>query len=105
MSNSKRKSKRDPGTEVAVMGVAGAMSLLLAGATPAAAVGSADAASPPSIMPSQDVALSDEEIADVSLSTFFSFDRERDEAAPKRMEVAGRRCGTRCGRIRNSRPK
>jgi hypothetical protein len=80
------------------MGVAGVMSLLLAGTAHAAAVGSAAAASPPGIMPSQDVALSDEEIADVSLSTF-GFDRERNEAARQQMKVAYCR-GCRCGRRR-----
>ena len=71
MSHGKRNSKRNGRTKaVTVLGVAGALSL--AGGASGAAVG------PPgdTLTANTAVTLYEEEISDISLSTFYAFDRE-----------------------------
>src|SRR5215468_6947386 len=77
MSHGKRNSKRNGRTKaVTVLGVAGALSL--AGGASGAAVG------PPgdTLTANTAVTLHEEEISDVSLSTFYAFDHEN--AGPRR---------------------
>jgi len=84
--NSKRRnSKRKGGTKVlTVLGVAGALSL--AGGASGAAVG------PPgdTLTANTAVALHEEEISDVSLSTFYVFDHESTGARGPRLRFAER---------------
>ena len=85
--NSKRKSRRKA---VTVLGVAGALSL--AGGASGAAVG------PPSdtLTANTTVTLYEEEISDVSLSTFYVFDHEN---------AGARRPGLRLAQRTHSRPR
>ena len=92
MSDAKQASKRRGRTKaVAVLGVAGALSL--AGGASGAAVG------PPSdtLMANKEVTLYEEEISDVSLSTFYAFDHESAEAHRPGLQLTQR---TRSGRPR-----
>jgi hypothetical protein len=85
MSHGKRNSKRKGRTKaVAVLGVAGALSL--AGAASGAAVG------PPGDTPTANkaVTLHEEEISDVSLSTFYAFDHENAGARRPGLQLAKR---------------
>jgi hypothetical protein len=77
MSHGKRTSKRKSRTKAAtVLGVAGALSL--AGGASGAAVG------PPgdTLTANTEVTLYEEEISDVTLSTFYVFDHENAAARP-----------------------
>jgi hypothetical protein len=91
MSHGKRNSKRKGRTAVTVLGVAGALSL--AGGASGAAVG------PPrdTLTANTAVTLSEEEISDVSLSTFYAFDHENAVARRPALQLAQR---TRGGRPR-----
>jgi hypothetical protein len=96
MPHTKRASKRKhPKEAIPVVGVVG-VSLSLAGsasaatAVPAADVPSWDT-SPPQIT------LNEEEIADVSLGTFYVFDKE-NAGTPRLGEKFARGCGRGCGR-------
>jgi hypothetical protein len=91
MSHGKRTSKRKGRTAVTVLGVAGALSL--AGGASGAAVG------PPgdTLTANTAVTLSEEEISDISLSTFYAFDHESAEARRPGLQLAQR---TRSGRPR-----
>jgi hypothetical protein len=85
MSHAKRASKRRSRAKaVTVLGVAGALSL--AGGASGAAVG------PPSdtLMANKEVTLYEEEISDVSLSTFYVFDHENDGARRPGLQLAQR---------------
>jgi hypothetical protein len=85
MSDGKRNSKRKGRTKaVTVLGVAGALSL--AGGASGAAVG------PPgdTLMANTAVILDEEEIFDVSLSTFYAFDRENAGARHPGLRLAQR---------------
>jgi len=85
MSRGKQKSKQKGRTKaVAVLGVAGALSL--AGSASRAAVG------PPgdTLTANTAVTLYDEEISDVSLSTFYVFDHENAGARRPRLLLAKR---------------
>ena len=91
MSHSQRTSKRKGGRKaVTVLGVAGALSL--AGGASGAAVG------PPSdtLTANTTVTLFEEEISDVSLSTFYVFDHEN---------AGARRPGLRLAQRTHSRPR
>src|SRR5215472_13086570 len=91
MSYSKRNSKRKSRTKAAtVLGVAGALSL--AGGASGAAVG------PPgdTLTANTAVTLHEEEISDVSLSTFYVFDHET---------AGGRRPGLQLAQRTRSRPR
>jgi hypothetical protein len=94
MPQTKRVSKRKyPKEAVPVVGVVGVSLSLAGGASAATAVPAADApswdTSPPQIT------LSEEEIADVSLATFYVFDKE-NAGTPRLGERLAQRCG-RCG--------
>jgi hypothetical protein len=92
MSYGKRNSKRKGRTKaVTVLGVAGALSSLAGGAS-GAAVG------PPgdTLMANTAVILDEEEIFDVSLSTFYVFDHEN---------AGARRPGLQLARTTRSRPR
>ena len=85
MSHGRRTSKRKGQTKaVTVLGVAGALSL--AGGAFGAAVG------PPSdtLMANKEVTLYEEEISDVSLSTFYVFDHENAGARRPGLQLAQR---------------
>ena len=87
---SKRKARKDAVPVVGVVGV----SLSLAGAASAAtAVPTADTPSRTTTPPQ--ITLSEEEIADVSLGTFYVFDKE-NAGVPRLGERVARGCG-RCG--------
>ena len=91
MSHGNRNSKRKGRTKaVTVLGVAGALSLT--GGASGAAVG------PPSTLTANTaVTLYEEDISDVSLSTFYAFDHENAGARRPGLQLAQRRgCGG-CG--------
>jgi hypothetical protein len=76
MSRAKQASKRKRGSKaVSVLGVAGMSLSLASGASAATAPPVADAPSYNSVV-SHEVTLGEEEIADVSLATFYVFDKE-----------------------------
>jgi hypothetical protein len=90
-SKSKRRVKATP-----ALGVAGLFSL--AGVGAASASTGVPAADVPlqKIAPSHEITLGEEEIADVSLATFYVIDKENAAAAQSGVKVAWRGCG-RCG--------
>ena len=93
MSHGKRNSKRKGRTKaVTVLGVAGALSL--AGGASGAAVGPLVG---DTLTANTAVTLSEEEISDISLSTFYAFDHESAEARRPGLQLAQR---TRSGRPR-----
>ena len=103
MPRTKGRSKRRARKEVApAMGVAGVMSLLLAGITSAATTGSADLPPRNTALP-QVITLGEEEITDVSLSTFRVFDKEGTHPWGLGKVARCRGCGgCRCGYCRGS---
>jgi hypothetical protein len=85
MSHGKRTSKRKGRTQaITVLGVAGALSLI--GGASGAAVG------PPgdTLTENAPITLDEEEISDVSLSTFYVFDHENTGAHHSGLQVAQR---------------
>ena len=95
MPQTKRVSKRKyPKEAVPVVGVVGVSLSLAGGASAATAVPAADIpswdTSPPKIT------LSEEEVADVSLGTFYVFDKE-NAGTPRLGEKFARGCGRGCG--------
>src|ERR1700730_2850418 len=94
MPQTKRASKRKyPKEAVQVVGVVGVSLSLAGGASAATAV---PAANIPSWDPSPpQITLSEEEVADVSLGTFYVFDKE-NAGTPRLGEKFARGCG-RCG--------
>jgi hypothetical protein len=88
-----------------VLGAAG-LTLSLVGGASAAAVPTADVPKTPSLAPGQAFTLGEEEIADVSLATFYVFDKE-NAAAAKGFVQEARGCGCRgcrgCRRCRGCR--
>jgi len=97
MSNAKRAPKRKRGAKaVPVLGAAGLLSL--AGGASAATSGAPVADLPTQkTAPNHEIILGEEELSDVSLSTFFVFDKEsaKSQLGDK---VAWRGCGgCRCG--------
>jgi hypothetical protein len=90
----KQASKRKRVTKAAIpaLGAAG-LTFSLAGAASAATMPAADtAAQKLNFSPTQGVLLGEEEIADVSLSTFHLFDKEQGTAGAQQM-AWGCRCG------------
>ena len=88
MWHAKRSSKRKGQAKSAVLGVAGALSL--AGGTSGAAVG------PAGNTPTENTAsviIGEEEISDVSLSTFYVFDNENAAAHHGGLQLAKRTRG------------
>jgi hypothetical protein len=97
MPQTKRASKRKyPKEAVPVVGVVGVSLSLAGGASAATAVPAADVPSWDTF-PSQ-ITLSEEEVADVSLGTFYVFDKE-NAGTPRLGERFARGCG-RCGGCR-----
>ena|SRR5215472_1252301 len=88
-SNRGRRSKALP-----VLGIAGA-SLSLAGAASASTNGPVADLPSPSTTPRQQIFLGEEELSDVSLATFYVFDKE-NAAKPQLGDKVAWRCG--CGR-------
>src|SRR5258708_36067136 len=76
MPGVKQASKRKRVTKaVPALGAVGLTFSLVGGAS-ASAVPTADTPQTPNIAPSHEITLSEEEIADVSLATFYVFDKE-----------------------------
>jgi hypothetical protein len=109
MARAKQTSKhKRPKMALPVWGAAG-MSLAMAGGASAGVAPTAKAPSQRTALPSV-VTLGEEELADISLSTFFVFDRESTAASRLGEQVAQRgcrgcrgcavgRCGGRCGGV------
>jgi hypothetical protein len=92
---SKRKGRKEV---VPVVGVVGVSLSLAGGASAATAVPAADTPSRDTVRPQ--ITLSEEEIADVSLGTFYVFDKEY-AGTPYIGEKVAQRCGgCRCGGCR-----
>ena len=88
MSHAKQASKRRSRAKaVTVLGVAGALSL--AGGASEAAVG--PAGDTPTENTAPIITLGEEEISDVSLATFYVFDKENAETPHRRLQFAQRR--------------
>jgi len=96
MSNAKEASKRKRRRKaVPVLGAAGVLSI--AGGAAYAATTAPTTDLQPQVTPHQDV-LGEEEIADVSLSKFYVFDKENADKNQVDQKVAWGRCGgCRCG--------
>ena len=98
MPRTKQVSKRKRGAKAAVpvFGAAG-LSLSLAGGASAAAVPAADTPTTPNLSPN--ITLGEEELSDVSLATFYVFDKENAGKPQLGEKLAwGCRCGCRrCG--------
>jgi hypothetical protein len=91
---SKRKKRKET---VAVLGVLGLSLSLAGGGSAATAVPPSDTASRP-FAPAREAVLYEEEVADVSLATFYVFDKEA--VTPQlgvRLAVGGCGCGCGCG--------
>ncbi len=101
MSNAKHKSKLKRGAKaVPVLGAAGLLSLA-GGAS--AATGAAPVADLPTqkIVPTHEIFLGEEELSDVSLSTFYVFDKESAKPQLGEQVAWWRGCGgCRCGGCR-----
>ena len=99
MARAKQASKRNRRSKaVPVLGVAG-LSLSLAGGASASTSEAAVDVSPQNTSPNHEIFLGEEEITDVSLSTFYVFDKENTTQARLGEKVAwGCRCG--CGGCR-----
>src|SRR5215470_15351537 len=99
MARTKQVSKRNRRSKtVPVLGVAG-LSLSLASGASASTGGPAADVAPQATSPNHELFLVDEEISDVSLSTFYVFDKENAAQPQLGQKVAWRhcRCGCRCG--------
>src|SRR5450432_3922986 len=97
MPRAKLVSKRKRGTKaVPALGAAGLTFSLVGGAS-AAALPTQDVPRVPSVAPSHEITLGEEEISDVSLATFFVFDKE-NRASLRGMVQEARGCG--CGGCR-----
>ncbi|SHH21718.1 hypothetical protein SAMN05444169_6367 [Bradyrhizobium erythrophlei] len=93
MPRVKQASKRKRVTKtVPVLGAAGLTFSLVGGAS-AAVAPNQDQPRTPNLAPGQAITLGEEEIADVSLATFYVFDKENNEAAKSGVQVAWRGCG------------
>ena len=90
MPGVKKASKRKHVTKaVPVLGAAG-LTFSLAGGASASAVPTSDVPPKPNIAPSHEITLGEEEIADVSLATFYVFDKENTAAARNGVQIAWR---------------
>jgi hypothetical protein len=85
------KKKRMP-KAVPVLGAAGLTFSMVGGAS-AAAVPTTDVAQTPNLGLGHQVMLGEEEIADVSLATFYVFDKENAASAKTGVQLAWRGCG------------
>src|ERR1700719_2455351 len=98
MSQTKQASKRKRrGKALPALGIAGVagVSLTLAGGGSASTGGSATDVQSPNVSPRHEIFLGEEEISDVSLSTFYVFDKEN--AKPQLGEKLAWWRGCRCG--------
>ncbi len=104
MSQAKRPSKgKRRSKAVPVLGLAG-VSLAVVGAGASASTGGSVAdMSSPNTAPRQVVTLGDEEISDVSLSTFYVFDKENARTNELGQQFARGGCGRGCGGCRGCR--
>jgi hypothetical protein len=93
-SKQKRVTKAMP-----ALGAAGLTFSLVGGAS-AAVAPTIDESQTPNYSPNHQITLGEEEIADVSLATFYVFDKEGTEAAHKGIQMAW---GCRCGGCRGCR--
>jgi hypothetical protein len=94
MPRVKQASKRKAGTKaVPVLGAAG-LSLSLAGGTSAAATGPvADASTMKNTTQGHEITFGEEEISDVSLATFYVFEKEKAGASESGIQLARGGCG------------
>jgi hypothetical protein len=100
MPRVKQASKQKRVTKaVPALGAAGLTFSLVGGAS-AAVAPAIDETQTPNYSPNHQITLGEEEIADVSLATFYVFDKEGTEAARNRIQVAW---GCRCGGCRGCR--
>jgi hypothetical protein len=104
MARARNSSKRNRGKRAApALGIAG-VSLAMAGGASASTAGSAMDVPVQNTATHHELFLGDEEISDVSLSTFYIFDKENDATLQVGEKVAwGCRCGCRgcrCGGCR-----
>jgi len=96
MAQKKQPSKRGRRSKaLPVLGIAGA-SLSLAGAASASTAGTAADLPSQNTTPRQQIFLGEEELSDVSLATFYVFDKENAAKPQLGERVAQWRCG--CGR-------
>jgi hypothetical protein len=86
------KSKRMTKAAVPVLGAAGLTFSLVGGAS-ASVAPATDVPNTPNLTPNHQITLGEEEIADVSLATFYVFDKENAAAAAAGVQVAWRGCG------------
>jgi hypothetical protein len=100
MPRVKQASKRKRVTKaVPALGAAGLTFSLVGGAS-AAAVPTQDVPRTPNIAPSHEIMLGEEEISDVSLATFYVFDKENTASTRGMVQEAW---GCRCGGCRGCR--
>src|SRR5215472_185935 len=103
MARTKQASKRNRRSKaVPVLGAAG-LSLSLASGASGSTGGSAANVTPQNTTPNHEIFLGDEEVSDVSLSTFYVFDKENTAQPQVGEKVAAWGCGCRgcrCGGCR-----
>lgn len=93
MPRGKQASKRKAAkATVPVLGAAG-LSLLAGGASATTGGAEAQAVTPPNISPHHEVLLGEEEVSDVSLATFYVFDKESTKLPDGSFQVARGGCG------------
>ena len=92
MPRVKQASKKRVIKTVPVLGAAGLTFSLVGGAS-AAVAPNQDQPKLPTLAPGHAITLGEEEIADVSLATFYVFDKENAAAAKSGVQVAWRGCG------------
>jgi hypothetical protein len=93
MPSVKQASKRRVAKKsVPVLGAAG-LSLFAGGASATTGGPAADVTATPNIMPNQQVMLGEEELSDVSLATFYVFDKETTKLPAGTVQMARMGCG------------
>jgi hypothetical protein len=93
MARAKQSSKRNRRSKaLPVLGIAG-MTFTLAGGASASTTGPATDVQSQNISPRQEIFLGEEEISDVSLSTFYVFDKENATTPKVGEQLAYRGCG------------
>ena len=103
MARVKQSSKKRVRAALPALGAAGLTFSMVGGAS-AAAVPANDATQATNYTPNHQVTLGEEEIADVSLATFYVFDKESTAAAKDGNIQLARGCGCRgCGGCRGCR--
>lgn len=93
MARVKQASVRKRAAQAApVLGAAG-LTFSLAGSASAAAVPTNDIPQTPNLSPGHAITLGEEELSDVSLATFYVFDKENVAAQKSGVQLAWRGCG------------